>query len=155
MSIPDREHRLLLAASEVVGFAKTGGLADVAGALPRALARRGWDCAVILPLYRSIRSGKPPLQPTGIDLKAAIGNRTVTGRLWRSSLPASEVPVYLVEQPHYFERDDPAQGRGLYQFSAPGAQKRDYSDNYERLIFFSRAVLEAVRLLDFWPGVMH
>src|SRR2546428_4911867 len=143
-----REHNLLLAASEVVGLAKTGGLADVAGALPRALARRGWDCAIILPLYRGIRTGNRSLQSTGIELKITIGNRTVKGSLWRSSLPESEVPVYLVEQPVYFERDDPAQGRGLYQFTAPGGQKRDYPDNCERFIFFSRAVLEAVRLLD-------
>ena len=150
-----REHRLLLAASEVVGFAKTGGLADVAGALPRALSRRGWDCAVILPLYRCVRTGHIPIQPTDIDLSIPIGNRTVSGSLWKSSLPGSNVSVYLVEQPHYFERDDVSQGRGLYQLTAPGGQKRDYPDNCERFIFFCRAVLEAIRLLDFWPGLLH
>jgi starch synthase len=150
-----REHNLLLAASEVVGFAKTGGLADVAGALPRALARRGWQSAIILPLYRCIRTGTVPLQPTGIALTIPIGPKKVAGSLWRSSLPGSDVPVYLVEQKEYFERDDPALGRGLYQFTAPGGQKRDYPDNCERFVYFCRAVLEAIRLLDLRPGVLH
>jgi starch synthase len=147
--------RVLLAASEVVGFAKTGGLADVAGSLPRALARHGCECAVILPLYHCVRNGRIPLSPTGLGLSVPIGSRTVTGSLWRAALPESDVPVYLIEQADYFERDDPAHGRGLYQFTLPGGQKRDYPDNCERFIFFCRAVLESIRLLDFWPDVLH
>jgi starch synthase len=147
--------QLLLAASEVVGFAKTGGLADVAGALPRALARRGHRCAIILPLYRCVRTGKVPLTPTPHQLSIPVGNKTVAGRLWQATLPDADVPVYLVDQPDYFDRDDPVQGRGLYQFTLPGGQKKDYGDNCERFVFFSRAVLEAVRLLDYWPDVLH
>jgi starch synthase len=147
--------RVLLAASEVVGFAKTGGLADVAGSLPRALARRGVDCAVLLPLYRSTRSGKIPLTPTGLEFRVPIGARSVSGALIRATLPDSNVPVYLIEQPDYYERDDPSQGRGLYQFTLPGGQKRDYPDNCERFVFFCRAVLESLRLLDYWPDVLH
>ena len=147
--------KLLLAASEVVGFAKTGGLADVAGALPRALARRGHDCAIIMPLYRSTRSGKVPLEPTPHTFTVPIGLRSVSGRLWRSTLPNSSIPVYLVEQPHYFERDDPAHGRGLYQFKHADGTKTDYPDNCERFVFFCRAILEALPLLDFWPDVLH
>src|SRR5947209_6413805 len=116
--------KLLLAASEVVGFAKTGGLADVVGSLPRALARRGHDCAVIMPLYRCARHGKVPLTPTEHAFSVPIGNRAVKGRLWQGLLPESNVPVYFVEQPDYFERDEPAEGRGLYQFTLPGGQKR-------------------------------
>jgi starch synthase len=149
------KHKVLLAASEVVGFAKTGGLADVAGSLPRALWRRGHQCAVLLPLYRAVRTGKVPLATTELTFNVPIGNRTVTGVLWQATLPGSEVPVYLVEQAEFFERDDPAQGHGLYQFTLPGGQKRDYPDNCERFIFFSRSVLEAIRLLDFWPDVLH
>jgi starch synthase len=148
-------HKVLLAASEVVGFAKTGGLADVVGALPRALARQGCDCAVILPLYRCTRRGKIPLARTDHTFSVAIGNRNVPGSLWQATLPDCQVPVYLVEQPDYFERDDPARGRGLYQFTLPNGAKRDYPDNCERYIFFCRAVLEALRLLDFWPDVLH
>jgi starch synthase len=148
-------HKLLLAASEVVGFAKTGGLADVAGSLPRALARRGHECAIVLPLYHCTRVGPIPLTPTGHTFSIPVGNRSVPGALWRATLPDSDVPVFLVEQPQYFERDDPAQGRGLYQLTLPNGSKRDYPDNCERYIFFCRAVLEAVRLLDYWPTVLH
>src|SRR5438046_986550 len=135
------KHRLLFAASEVVGFAKTGGLADVAGSLPPALARRG--------------HGKVPVSPTPHTFTVPVRTRPVTGRLWRGVLPDSTVPVYLVEQPEYFERDDPAQGRGLYQLTLPNGQKSDYPDNCERFTFFARAVLEAIRLLNYWPDVLH
>ena len=84
-----------------------------------------------------------------------LGSKTITGSLWRSTLPDSDVPVYLVEQQDFFERDDPAAGRGLYQFSLPDGARRDYPDNSARYIFFCQAVLEAVRLLDFWPDVLH
>lgn len=147
--------RVLLAASEVVGFAKTGGLADVAGSLPRALQRRGHECTVILPLYRSARIGRVPVEPTTHTFFVPIGGRPVAGRLWRSALPGSDVPVYLIEQSGYFERDDPAQGRGLYQYTLPGGRKQDYADNCERFVFFCRAVLEAMRLLNCWPDVLH
>ncbi len=145
--------RVLLAASEVVGFAKTGGLADVAGALPAALARRGHTCAVILPLYRCCRSAAP--EPTDVTFSVPIAGRTVPGRLRRSTLPGGRVTVWLVEQPDYFERDDPAAGRGLYQLTLPGGARRDYPDNSERYAFFCRAVLEVLPHIGFWPDVLH
>jgi starch synthase len=148
-------HKVLLAASEVVGFAKTGGLADVAGALPCALTRRGHECAVILPLYHAARSGPAPVEPTKHEFAVHISGRPVHGRLWRSHLPGSAVPVYLVDQPAYFDRDDPALGRGFYQYTGPDGRPHDYPDNCERFVFFCRAVLEAVQLLDFWPDVLH
>lgn len=147
--------KVLMAASEVVGFAKTGGLADVAGSLPRALADLGHECAVFLPLYRCTRAARNPPQPTDHAFSVPVGPRTFAARLWRSTLPDSDVPAYLVEQPDLFDRDDPARGRGLYQFTAPDGQKRDYSDNCSRFIFFCRAVLEALPLLGFWPDVLH
>lgn len=148
--------RVLLAAAEVVGFAKTGGLADVTGALPVALSRRGHSCTVVLPLYRCARSVTPPPEPTPHVVRVPVVGRLVEGRLWRSTLPGCEVPVYLVEQPDYFDRDDPASGRGLYQ-SIPreGEAPQDYPDNCERFAFFCRAVLEAIRVLDLWPDVVH
>jgi starch synthase len=147
--------KLLLAASEVVGFAKTGGLADVAGALPRALARRGHECAVMMPLYRSCRLGRIPPTSTPHRFTIHVGGQAIDGSLWQARLPGCEVPVYLISQPAFFERDDPAQGHSLYQFTLPSGQKRDYSDNCERFTFFSRAVLEAIQLLDFWPDLLH
>ncbi len=143
------------AASEVVGFAKTGGLADVVGSLPPALARRGHRCLVFLPLYRSARAAPHPLTDTGLTFSVPLRGRPVTGRLYRSALPDADVPVYLVDQPYYFERDDPARGSGLYQYTLPSGQKSDYPDNCERFGFFCRAVLEALPLLGCWPDVLH
>src|SRR6516165_6793175 len=137
-----------------MGFAKTGGLADVVGSLPRALARRGHECTVLMPLYRCARAAAPA-EPTGHTLRLTIGGQNVDGRLWRSTLPGSSVPVYLVEQAGYYERDDPILGRGLYQFKKTDGSRADYPDNCERFVFFNRAVLEALRLLDFWPDVLH
>jgi starch synthase len=139
----------------VAGFAKTGGLADVAASLPRALSDRGLDCAVIMPLYRSVRVGKNQPHPTGLTFSVPIGSRSVSGSLYRGVLPHSKVPIYFVEQPDFFERDEPATGAGLYQFVLPDGGKRDYPDNSARYIFFCRAVLEAMRLLDYWPDVLH
>jgi starch synthase len=147
--------KVLMAASEVVGFAKTGGLADVAGSLPRALADLGHECVVFLPLYRCARAARPTPEPTPHTFSVLVGPRTYAARLWRTTLPDSAVPAYLVEQPELFDRDDPRQGRGLYQFTTPEGQKRDYSDNCTRFVFFCRAVLEALPLIGFWPDVLH
>jgi starch synthase len=147
--------RVLFAASEVVGFAKTGGLADVAGTLPLALAARGHRVAVILPLYRCIRTGPHQLRPTHAAFTIPLGVRSLSGRLWQSTLPDSDVPVYLVEQPELFERDDHAAGRGLYQFADADGRKHDYPDNAERYIFFCRAILEALPQLDVHFDILH
>lgn len=143
--------RVLLASSEVVGFAKTGGLADVAGSLPSALARRGLRCAVILPLYNTAR--KPGVEPTDISVDIQVGWRRMPARLWRSTLPDG-VTAYLVENDHYFGRDG-EHGRGLYQYTLPDGGKRDYEDNCERFVFFNRAVCELLPRLDEWPDVVH
>lgn len=135
---------LLLATSEAVPFAKTGGLADVCGALPNELARLGHQVAVILPAYRQTRYCGQPITPLGIDFIVPIGSKMVTGHLLRSTMPGTQVPVYLVEQDQYFDRDQ------LYSVDG-----KDYSDNCERFVFFSRAVLEAIRLLDLPVDVLH
>ena len=147
--------RVLLAASEVVGFAKTGGLADVTGALPRALAKRGNLAAVVMPLYAAVRRSGAPIERTGIVLPVPMGDRILACRVYRSHLPNSDVPVFLIEHQPFFERDDPKLGRGLYQQSMPGGYKEDYWDNGARFVFFSRAVLELIPHLGFPPDVIH
>jgi starch synthase len=147
--------KCLHAASEVAGFAKTGGLADVAAALPPALAQRGLDCAVVVPLYRACRTSRQPLEATDLRFRVPLGERTVEGRVWRSTLPGSQVPVYLIEQPEFFERDDATLGRGLYQFTDGSGQRVDYTDNSARFGFFARAILEVMRLANFWPDILH
>ena len=135
---------ILLATSEAVPFAKTGGLADVTGALPIELARLGHEVAVILPGYRQTRYCGQPIEPLGIDFIVPIGSKMVTGHLARSYLPGRTVPVYLVQQEQYFDRDQ------LY-----GTDGKDYIDNCERFVFFSRAVMETIRLLDLHVDVVH
>jgi starch synthase len=144
--------RVLLAASEVAGFAKTGGLADVAASLPRALAARGDTVAVVMPLYNACR--KQPVERTNIVLPVPMGDRTLACRVFRSRLPNSDVPVFLIEHAPFFERDDPRAGRGLYQQRVNGNQT-DYWDNGARFVFFSRAVLELVPHLGFAPDILH
>jgi starch synthase len=150
-----RPFRILFAASEVIGFAKTGGLADVIGALPRALARRGHQTAVVMPLYAAVRHGPHAIRPTDVHFFIPLGQRSLPGRLWRGALPDSEVPIYFVEQPDLFERDDPAAGRGIYNFTRPDGQRQDYPDNAERFIFFTRAILEGLPGVEFWPEILH
>jgi starch synthase len=148
-------HRVLFAASEATGFAKTGGLADVIAALPVALAGRGHECAVILPAYRSVFGSGRTITDTGQDLEVPVGDRKVKGRLYRSHLPGGRVPVYLIRQPDYFERDDPALGRSYYQYALENGQRADYPDNCERFVFFDRAILEAISFMDWPPGIIH
>jgi len=147
--------RVLYAASEVAGFAKTGGLADVAAALPRALAKLGNTVAVVLPYYAAVRRAGVPVERADIALPVPMGPRVLACRVYRSRLPGTDVPVYLIEHQPFFERDDPSAGRGLYQQSMWGGYKSDYPDNAERFTFFSRAVLELVPHLGFGPEVIH
>ena len=135
---------ILFASSEAVPFSKTGGLADVCGALPIELARLGHRPTVVLPCYGKSRYCGQPIEPLGIDFIVPIGSKTVAGHLLKSVMPDGQTPVYLVEQNQYFDRD------GLY-----GDNGKDYVDNCERFVFFSRAVLEAVRLLDLQIDVLH
>ncbi|MBI2804367.1 MAG: glycogen synthase GlgA [Planctomycetes bacterium] len=147
--------KCLHAASEVAGFAKTGGLADVAASLPVALQARGIETVVVMPLYAACRTSKQGLTPTDHRFRVPMGERMIEGRLWRSTLPNSAVPVYLIEQPALFERDDPGAKRGLYQYADDAGRLADYADNSARFGFFARAILETLRLLDYWPDILH
>ncbi|MFI5395618.1 MAG: glycogen synthase GlgA [Candidatus Binatia bacterium] len=120
--------RVVMAASEAVPFAKTGGLADVVGALPGALKRLGVDVAVIIPAYRSIPRERLHLRRKEWRLEVPVSDQTVTARVLESEMEEG-VPVYLVEADQYFART------GLY-----GTPDGDYLDNAERFAFFARAI---------------
>jgi len=135
---------IVFVASEGVPFAKTGGLADVVGALPRAVAELGHQASVFLPCYRRVWESKHDLAATGLTLRVPVGSQVVEGHVHETRLPHSDVPVYLIDQPRYFDRD------GLYQHLG-----NDYGDNCERFVFFQRAVLEAIPGLGLQPDVVH
>ena len=136
--------QVVFVASEAVPFAKTGGLGDVLGALPRAIEREGHTATVFLPGYRRAHSAGVPLSATGITLRVPVGAQMVEGTVLESVLPGSGVKVYLIDQPRYFDRD------GLY-----GADGKDHDDNCERFVFFNRAVLEAISALGLRVDVIH
>src|SRR5580692_1555280 len=101
----------------------------------------GNQVAVVMPFYAAIRRSKLLIERTNIVLPVPMGPRVLASRLYRSQLPNSDVPVYLIEHEPYYDRDNPRDGRGLYQQQS-GGSKTDYADNAERFVFFSRAVLE-------------
>jgi starch synthase len=128
-----------MVASEATPFAKTGGLADVVGALPRALRALGEETAVVMPRYGSINVGGA--RRVFNDLRIWFGPAS-----WRTDLYAVEargVPYYLVDCPALFDRAE------LY-----GAGGADYPDNHIRFAVLSRAALAVMRWL-FRPGVVH
>jgi starch synthase len=136
--------RILFVASEVEPFAKTGGLADVAGALPKALERLGHDVRVFMPCYRGVeRAAGTGLRTVVPRLEVPIGDRTVEGQLVEGHL-GKAVPVYFLVQDRYYDRPS------LY-----GTSEGDYPDNCERFVFFSRAALAALPALDWMPHVIH
>ncbi len=129
---------------EAVPFAKTGGLADVAGALPRPMAEAGHSVSLFLPFYKAAQKTAADARDTGLRVSVPLGDETVSGEIWRSTLPGAQVSVYLVKQDELFWRD------GLY-----GDGTRDHPDNARRFIFLSRAVLEALPELDRGVDVVH
>ncbi|MFT3920906.1 MAG: glycogen/starch synthase [Myxococcales bacterium] len=135
---------IVFATSEVAPFAKTGGLADVCGALPVDLRRAGHNVAVIMPAYRQVKASGQSLEPLGVKFDIPIGNKIVRGRLLRGTLPDSDVPIFFVEQDDYFDRPELYRQKG-----------EDYKDNCERFTFFCRAALESIRLLHLQVDVMH
>jgi starch synthase len=130
--------RVLYVASEVAPFAKTGGLADVAGALPQALARLGHDVRVVMPLHRGAAAAAGSLRVVVPRVRVPIGDRTVDGALLEGWL-GDRVPVYFVAHEGYYDR--PA----LY--GAP--------DDCERYVFFCRSILAALPTLGWMPQVVH
>ncbi|MEK6247472.1 MAG: glycogen/starch synthase, partial [Planctomycetales bacterium] len=135
---------ILIASSEAVPFAKTGGLADVCGALPIELGKLGHEVSLIMPAYRGIRDRGVPVELTGISFDIPIGGNMVSGELLRGNLPGSHVPVYFVRQDESLDRN------GFY-----GEDGSDYDDNCQRFVFFCRAVLETIRRLPLEIDLIH
>ncbi len=141
----DKPLRVLMATPEAVPFAKTGGLADVAGALPKFLQPLGCDLRLVMPYYRVVRESGRPLQSLdlGEGLEIPVGDEMIQAEIYEGQL-TKDIPVYFVGCEEFFDRSS------LY-----GTSKGDYFDNAERFIFFSKAVLALSRNMDFAPDVIH
>ena len=129
--------KVLYVASEAVPFVKTGGLADVAGSLPKALKKQGVDIRVVMPKYGKIDREYLDKMEHVYD-----GELTVSWRkkfLGIDKLVLDGVTFYFIDNQEYFYRD------GFY----------GYGDDAERFSFFARAVLEIPQQEDFWPDVIH
>lgn len=125
-------------------LAKTGGLADVCGVLPRELANLGHRCVLFMPGYRRSLASGLPMEVTDFGFTIPMGGRHIACRLLRTQLPGSNVEVILVDQPQYFDREF------LY-----GDAQGDYRDNCERFAFFCRAVIHAIELMNLQPDIVH
>ena len=136
--------KILFATTEAVPFCKTGGLGDVCGSLPLELANNGHQPVIVMPAFRQALNSGRPIEQTGVRFEVPIGRKTVAGTILRSTLPGDKVPVYLIHQPQYYDRP------GLY-----GENGNDYKDNCERFVFFCRAALEAIKLLDLRTELAH
>jgi starch synthase len=130
--------KILLVAAEVAPFAKVGGLADVAGALPKALKAMGHDVRVVMPRYGSIDVEKYGLRRIVTNLGVPLAHQPVNADVLEGRI-GGEVPIYFIDNPQFFGRD------GMYGFW----------DDDARFIYFSRAALEMLRPLDFRPDVIH
>jgi starch synthase len=124
-----------------VPFAKTGGLADVAGALPKAIHELGHDIRIAMPRYGRIGVEKFGLRKVVDRIDVPMDERTERATIYEGCIGrgAGCAPVYFVDSERYFDR------QGIYM----------YPDDAERFIFFSRAALEMCRRLDWQPDVIH
>jgi ADP-glucose type glycogen/starch synthase len=136
--VPHAEHlKILVATAELAPFAKLGGVADVAAALSKELRKTGHDVRVVLPRYRQIDIARYNLRPVLTGLQVPLGAQKLEATIYEGRL--GDVIVYFVDCPPLYDRD------GLIGFG----------DDDARSVFFSRALLEMLPLLEFVPDVIH
>jgi len=132
---------ILYVSPEIAPFAKSGGLADVSKALPRALKNLGHDVRAVMPKYASISSADLTRLKTA-PLQISMHNGIQGAGLWQSDVIGTS--VYFIENNEYFNRE------GFY-----GIGNWDYPDNLERFVFFCKAALACCRAVDFSPDILH
>jgi starch synthase len=134
--------KILFVASEVAPFAKTGGLADVTGSLPKELKRMGHDVRIVLPFYRDVGKSKVSVASTGVAADIGCGPAIFRVELFETA--TGDVPVYLVGNSLFSDRDF------LY-----GTPVGDYPDNDIRFALFCRGALKLVENIGFQPDILH
>jgi starch synthase len=134
--------KLCILSSEIMPYAKTGGLADVTGALLRELDQLGLDVRAFMPLYASVRRAHPELEPVlGLqNVRMTIGATNYAFSVRTGRFPGTETAVYFIDCPELFDRS------ALYTFDA---------DEHRRFLLFSRAAVESCQHLGFVPDVFH
>ena len=135
--------KILFLSPEVVPFAKTGGLADVAGSLPGALKKLGVDVRVGVPYYRVVKEGPFSTRRVVKGLEVPLGEEKLTASVLETHTEDG-IPVYLFEREDLFDRPN------LY-----GTPAGDYYDNLERFAFFSQAALLLAKEIGFDFDVVH
>ena len=134
--------KILFVASEVEGLVKTGGLADVAKALPQHLARQGHDVRIIMPFYKTIKRRDEATLLASRWLPTPQDRSDISYRIHQLELDG--ICVYLLDCPHYFDRPQ------LY-----AENNQAYPDNGERFAFLAAAALHACEQLGFAPDIAH
>lgn len=137
--------KIVHVASEMFPYVKTGGLADVVGALSEELARKNHEVTVFLPGYRSVLEHPTvsPLLRRTRRLRIEMGDMFMTGDV-REFSPQPNLTVQLICREEFFDRRAPY-----------GNGERDYEDNHHRFIFFCKAVVEVMRLSDLDADIVH
>jgi len=136
--VPHSQHlKVLVATAELAPFAKLGGVADVSAALSKELRRLGHDVRVVLPRYRQVDIAKHGLRPIVTDLQVPLGSQKLAATIYEGRL--GDMVVYFVDCPQLYDRD------GMFGFG----------DDDARSVFFSRALLEMLPALEFFPDVIH
>ena len=134
--------KIVFVSSEIVPFASSGGLGDVCASLPKALARQGVETIRMMPLYQLIDREKYGLAKCDVELHIPLGQAWYHGTVWMQEFEG--VKTYFIHNEEFFERP------GIY-----GTLDHGYADNFERFVFFQKAV---VRLIDQWdiqPDLVH
>lgn len=128
--------------SEITPYASTGGLADVCGSLPKALVSLGASVTQFMPMYRKIIEGAYPVEDTGIRLSIPVGFHRYQADIWRTK--SKSPAVYFIRRDEFFDRSQ------LYNLP-----DRDYDDNFERFIFFQKAVTALIDHLGQPFDIIH
>ena len=135
--------KILLASSELHPYSKSGGLADMVGALAKSLAVLGNEVGVITPLYRGIRAKFPALKKFDWQIDLPLGTERAVAEVWTLN-PSANLTIYFIDHPGFFDR------AGLYN-----EKNVDYPDNAERFVFFSKCVAQMARYLPWRPELVH
>jgi starch synthase len=139
--------KIVFATAEVSPIAKTGGLGDVCGSLPKALVKLGHDVTIFMPYYRQARQW---FEKNGVMPYQLLPTETISWAGWRAEatflrtvLPGTEIPLILVANDFFFEREQIYSGIG------------GVDDFMQRFTFFSRAIIRGCELLDLAPDIIH